>query len=202
MKIAVVLFDGFELLDVFGPLEMFGQLPDWKIVMVADKPGPVASTQGPCAWAEESLETFVCCDVLMVPGGKGTRTLIDNPDFIRWLKRAALGTEYLISVCTGSALLAKAGLLDSKQATSNRLAFDWVTTQGPKTLWQSDQRWVQDDKVFTSAGVSAGMDMSLAFIAHLYGQEKAQKIADYCEYHWLADPTEIDCQSPSPGSSD
>lgn len=92
-----------------------------------------------------------------------------------------------MSVCTGSALLAKVGLLDTKEAASNKLAFDWVTSQGVAVNWKRQARWVREGKYYTSSGVSAGMDMALGFVRDQFGQELAEQIARQAEYHWQDD---------------
>ena len=104
-----------------------------------------------------------------------------------WLKRKAEAAEYVTTVCTGSAILAKTGLLDGKRATTNKIAFEWVTTCGPNVDWQKQARWVEDGKYFTSSGVSAGMDMALGFIAYVMGHEAAEQTADWAEYDWHTD---------------
>jgi putative intracellular protease/amidase len=188
MKLAVLLFEGFELLDVFGPLEMLGHLGEaLEITMVAERTGPVHSAQGPAAYSEQSFSGDAGYDILLVPGGIGTRTEIDNERCIAWITRHAANARYITSVCTGAALLAKSGVLDEKRATTNKLAFSWVCAQGPNTQWIAKARWVKDGNVFTSAGVSAGIDMSLALIEEIWGKVKAEEIAAWAEYRWNPD---------------
>lgn len=187
--VGTLLFPGFELLDVFGPLEMFGALPDdYSLQMVAEKPGPVASRQGPKAIADIALGDAEPYDILLIPGGRGTRSEVDNAVLTGWIGAHANACTIVASVCTGAALLARSGLLDGCKATSNKLSFDWVVSQGPKVDWQPHARWVVDEKFWTSSGVSAGMDMALALIASLDGAEKAQGVAKYTEYRWVEDP--------------
>ncbi|MGV3022842.1 DJ-1/PfpI family protein [Streptococcus suis] len=131
-------------------------------------------------------------DVLLLPGGRGTRTLVENEAFLTSLGQLAEQASFVLSVCTGSALLAKAGLLDAKEATSNKLAFDWVTSQGLAVNWKRQARWVHDGKYYTSSGVSAGMDMVLGFVRDQFGQELAEQIARQAEYHWQDDPDRDD----------
>lgn len=181
--VGTLLFPGFELLDVFGPLEMFGALPDeFSLHLVAETVGPVASRQGPQAIAEVSTADAKPFDILLVPGGRGTRTEVDNAALIDWLERHAQTCSIVATVCTGAALLARTGLLDRRKATSNKASFDWVVSQGPNVDWQPRARWVVDGKYYTSSGVSAGMDMTLALIADLLGRETAQRVATYAEY--------------------
>ena len=188
-SIGVVLFHDFELLDVFGPLEMFGLLPEhFEIRLVAEKEAIVASRQGPRSIIDHKFGDDHQFDILLVPGGMGTRQQVTNPVLQEWLRRQSAGAQYVTSVCTGSALLASAGLLDGVRATTNKAAFAWVAEQGKQVMWQKQARWVEDDKFFTSSGVSAGIDMSLALIAKLLGQETAQQVAFWAEYDWHEDP--------------
>jgi putative intracellular protease/amidase len=187
--VGALLFPGFELLDVFGPLEMFGALPDdYRLTMLAEKAGPVASHQGPKAVADIALQDATPYDILLVPGGRGTRREVDNRALIAWLHRHAEACEIVATVCTGTALLARTGLLDGRKATTNKASFGWVKTQGSGVDWQPRARWVVDGKYWTSSGVSAGMDMALALIAHVNGTETAQRVATYAEYRWNVDP--------------
>jgi putative intracellular protease/amidase len=187
--VGTLLFPGFELLDVFGPLEMFGGLPeDYRLVTMAEQAGAVASYQGPKAIADMALLDVVPLDILLIPGGRGTRREVDNQPLINWLRSEAEVAAVVASVCTGSALLARTGLLDGRKATSNKAALPWVTQQGPKVLWQRRARWVTDGKYYTSSGVSAGIDMALALIADLNGSAKAHAAAERAEYRWGSDP--------------
>ena len=189
LSLAVVLFEGFELLDVFGPLEMFGLLPEqFEIFLIAANGDIVASSQGPKSLVDYRFEDCPAFDILLVPGGKGTRREVDNPVLQEWLRGQAQTAQFVTSVCTGSALLARAGLLDGRRATTNKAAFEWVASQSEKVDWQKQARWVEDEQFFTSSGVSAGIDMSLALIARLSGQETAEQVATSAEYEWHRDP--------------
>ena len=184
-KIAALIFPQFEALDMYGPVEMFGLLPDdFEIAMVAATKEPVPCTQGPTSMVDRSFDDPLDYDLILVPGGRGTRSGVDDPVLRDWIGRAAARAEIVMSVCTGSALLAKAGVLDGKKATTNKLAFDWVRAQSDTVDWVPAARWVEDGKVFTSSGVSAGMDMSLAVVARLHGLETARQVAVWAEYDW------------------
>jgi transcriptional regulator GlxA family with amidase domain len=188
-QITAVLFDGFELLDVFGPLEIFGALTDqFRLALVGPEPGPVRSAQGPEVVAEYSYEEAPTAAIVLVPGGRGTRSLVNDQDFLGWLTRCSSEAEFITSVCTGSALLAAAGLLDGYRATSNKRAFAWARGQGPGVDWVPQARWVQDRNRWTSSGVAAGMDMALALIARLHGVSLAESVADRIELEWHRDP--------------
>jgi len=188
--LGVLLFPGFELLDVFGPLEAFGVRPakeHFETVLVAEHTGPVESAQGPKAVAELALDDPRRLDLILVPGGFGTRREVGNERLLDWIRRRAAEAERVLSVCTGAGLLARAGVLDGRRATSNKLAFQWVVEQGPRVEWVKQARWVEDGKLFTSSGVSAGIDMALAVIGGLGGIELAEQIAVFMEYDWHRD---------------
>lgn len=184
-----MLFDQFETLDVFGPVEMWGGMPDYEMVMVSQQGGLVRSSQGIETQAAYSFETAPQFDILMVPGGMGTRSEINNPAMLAFIQKQDQGTQWTVSVCTGAALLAKAGVLKQRRATSNKLAFDFAVAQDGDVLWQKQARWVFDGKYVTSSGVSAGTDMALALVEKLYNREQAESIAHWTEYVWNSDPT-------------
>src|SRR5881397_507008 len=178
--LGVVLFPGFELLDVFGPLEAFGGLGGlFRVMTVAERAGPVASAQRVRAVADHGLADCPRLDLLLVPGGIGTREEVENRTLLDWLARRAAEAEIVTSVCTGAALLARAGLLDGQHATTNKAFFQWVADQGP--------RWVDDGKFVTSSGVSAGIDMALHVIARTHGREVSENVARAMEYEWHTD---------------
>ncbi len=188
-KIGALVFPGFEVLDLFGPIEMFGMLSEqFDIQIVAESGTSVASGQGPAALVNNSFDDGQDYDLLLVPGGSGTRAAVDNQPLLDWIRRSCAAAEIVMSVCTGSALLAKAGVLDGKRATTNKRAFDWVCSQSPDVDWVAQARWVEDENVFTSSGVSAGMDMSLAVISRLCGADAAKQAALGAEYEWHDNP--------------
>lgn len=187
--IAAVLFPDFEMLDLYGPLELFSFFrDDFDIRTVALQAGPVKSSGGPETVAQDAMGQGQAYDILLVPGGRGTRNVEGEAAFLDWLRDQAQGADYVTSVCTGSLLLGKAGILDGKRATTNKLAFDWVADQLPNTTWQRSARWVRDGKIYTSSGVSAGMDMALALIEQMLGAKAAQDAATYAEYIRNPDP--------------
>ena len=178
-----VLFEGFELLDVFGPLEMFGTSEErFDIKLVSQQGTPVKSSQGPVSVVDFSFSDKVETDILLIPGGAGTKKEIHNTILIEWLKSKSENCQYVASVCNGAVLLAKAGLLNNKRATTNKMDFKWVMTHGSEVNWVREARWVEDGNYFTSSGVSAGMDMSLALISKLFGESVADDVAIRAEY--------------------
>ena len=187
-SVGVVIFDQFELLDVFGPLEMLGMYPEtFQLKMVAENIGAIASAQGPGSVTDAIFTDGHQYDILLVPGGQGTRTEVNNPIMLDWLRDQSVNAHYVTSVCTGSAVLAKAGILDGRRATGNKLNFSFVASQGPDVQWEKQARWVEDGKFFTSSGVSAGIDMSLALIAKVLDEAAAKQAAIWAEYEWHRD---------------
>ncbi len=183
--IGALIFPGFELLDLFGPMEMFGMLEkDYALELVAEKTGPVVSNQRIAAHVDTTIDSNKRFDILFVPGGAGTRTEVNNIKLLEWLVNTSDKAEYTLSVCTGSALLAKARVLDGRRSTTNKAAFSWVAEQGPNVDWIKEARWVKDGAFITSSGVSAGMDMALGAIALMHGRETALQVAKWCEYAW------------------
>jgi transcriptional regulator GlxA family with amidase domain len=188
--LGIVLYPAFELLDVYGPAEVFGNIPGGlKVVMVAEKAGPVPSAQGPSSVADFGFDDCPPLDLILVPGGMGTLAEVKNPKMLDWLKTRANDAEIVMSVCSGSAILAEAGLLDGRKATSNKRYFQVAVDHGPKVEWIEKARWVDDGNRVTSSGVSAGIDMSLAVVGRLFGEKTAERIADLTEYQWHRDAT-------------
>ncbi|MFL4468759.1 DJ-1/PfpI family protein [Tateyamaria armeniaca] len=188
-KIAAVIFPDFEMLDLYGPLEMFSFFPKaFEIRTVSTAAGPVKASGGPSTVAEEAFGDGVDYDILLVPGGRGTRIAHSDETLLSWLKDQASKAEYTTSVCTGSLLLAKAGVLEGRRATTNKLAFDKVADQTDGVDWHRKARWVKDGSIYTSSGVSAGMDMALAVIEDCLGPKAAQDAATYAEYIRNPDP--------------
>lgn len=187
-KIGIVLFSEFETLDVFGPVQMWGRLPDYEVVMIAQDGGAVMSSQGVATMTSLSFETSPQLEILMIPGGVGTRSEVSNAAMLNFLRKQDRATEWTTSVCTGAALLAKAGILDGRKATTNKSAYRWATGQSKAVQWQARARWVIDGKYITSSGVSAGTDMALGLVEKLYDRARAEQIALGAEYVWNSDP--------------
>jgi transcriptional regulator GlxA family with amidase domain len=199
LAVGFVLFPDFEVLDVFGPLEVLGLFTDaFRIVTIGLAPGPVASAQGPRCVADHGLDDAPPLDALVVPGGRGTRREVENAALMGWLAARAAGATYVASVCTGAALLARAGVLDGCRATSNKRAWDWVVSQGPRVVWVRCARWVRDGRCWTSSGVSAGIDMALELVATHVGRDAAEDAAWRIEHTWHRDPNDDPFAEPRP----
>jgi len=187
--LGIVLYPGFEVLDVFGPVEMWSYVPEFQVVMVSEKGGAVRSAQGVDVTSQYSFTTAPPLDILMVPGGVGTLTELGNQALLDYLTAQNARTEVTTSVCTGSALLAKTGMLKGHKATSNKNFFTMAVDQDPSVDWIVKARWVDDGKFVTSSGVSAGTDMALGLVMKLFGKPRAQMLARSLEYEWHEDPS-------------
>jgi len=183
-RMSVILFEEFTLLDAFGPVNVFAMLKDRYAIEFFSLRGGIVRTHPDLTFATRPLREIESTDVLLVPGGFGTRNLVGDDEFLAELRRSVGVSDFVLSVCTGSALLAKAGSLRSRRATSNKLAFDWVSSQDTEVDWVRRARWTVDGKFYTSSGVSAGIDMSLGFVADQLGVETARKLASAMEYRW------------------
>lgn len=189
-RISIVLFEEFQLLDVFGPVELFSMAPDrLAIEFIGPDAGPVASSQGVEVTATTGYATAATPDIMLIPGGRGTRRLVYDDAFLSWLRAWATPASLVISVCTGSAVLAAAGLLDGYRATSNKAAFEWVREQSDKVDWIARARWVEDRDRWTSSGIAAGMDMAAALLADLFGNDVAQRATTRAELETHKDPS-------------
>ena len=187
MDINILLFDEFEPLDVFGPAEVFLHAEQFNVqYFTLSNKRAITSYRLPIVdlLSDEEIDTS---GVLLIPGGPGTRLLVNDKNFIGKLKILIDKSTYCLSICTGSALLAMTTTLDHKRATSNKLAFNWVTSLNSKILWQRHARWTMDDKFYTSSGVSAGIDMSFAFLEHVTTRDFADNVAHDIEYVRIRD---------------
>jgi transcriptional regulator GlxA family with amidase domain len=185
-EIVTILFDDFETLDVFGPVEIMGRLEeDFHLNFYSFNGGIIKSSQDVPVYTKKlssNLENYI----LMIPGGLGTRKLMDDEVFLEHLKALSLDAEYVLTICTGSILLAKTGFLDGKNVTTNKRVFKW-TQQFPKVNWVHKARWLREGNIYTSSGVSTGMDMALGFVADLLGYDVAKEQSIQIEYIWHED---------------
>ena len=184
--LCVLLFDGFTALDAFGPVDVLSRAEGIEARFLSIAGGIVCSGQG------LRIETLPLKDMedgglLLLPGGFGTRKLVRDAAFLQALKKAAERSAWVLAVCTGSALLAMTGLLDGRRATTNRLAFGWAESLRDAVHWVRDARWTSDGKYYASAGVSAGIDMALGFVADRWGEKVAMEICRKMEYRWNRD---------------
>jgi putative intracellular protease/amidase len=180
MKIAVPIFDKITALDAIGPYEVLSRLPGAELVFVSFVTGPVRTDNGMLALnADATLEDLPDPDVLVFPGGFGTRPLMHDERMLDWVRRAHETTTWTTSVCTGSLVLAAAGLLDGLEATTHWAAMDLLARYGAKP---TGRRVVEQGKIVTAAGVSSGIDMALLLAARIAGDTVAQAIQLGIEY--------------------
>lgn len=187
-NVAVILFKDFETLDVFGPVEILGRLKDdFTLRFFSQSGGVTNSTQNVPIVTEALPEMSGSGHVLLIPGGMGVVNLVRDEHFLNDLKFLAKRASYILTVCTGSLLLAKTGLLSGRRATSNKRLFSWVVQESPDVHWVKKARWVRDGQVYTSSGVSAGLDMTLEFVADALGRDIARQQSIEIEYCWKED---------------
>ena len=219
IRIGILVYDGFEPLDVWGFTEAFtiarfigkGYLSPpphpFEVLFISNEvrpkgkpsavPAPVKSQNGPRVtpdmYRDDALRESI--DMLMIPGGN-TGPLLEPSQsqqvkaLIDWVQAMDQSAKLMTSVCTGAAVLARAGLLDGRPATTNHRAFGWVASLGPKVLWDNVSRWVDAGRYVTSAGVSAGTDMAFFLVERLAGKAVAETAAKAAEYDWQRDPLE------------
>ncbi|MGS0693065.1 DJ-1/PfpI family protein [Shewanella sp. 0m-4] len=186
-RILALVFDDYETLDLHGPVEMLGHMPNTEIKLVATTE-IVKSYQGPRVVADCLTTESYDCDLLLIPGGLGTRTLVSDTALRQWLIKQIDRSQNVFTVCTGTALLAMTSVLNGRKATTNKMAFQWVTSLNDNPQWQPKARWVFDGKFLTSSGVSAGTDAALFWVKHLHGEQEAKRIQTLTEYNWIEDP--------------
>lgn len=180
MDIAILLFDKITALDAVGPYEVLSRLPDARVAFVATERGPKRTENGMLALqADATLADLPTPDILLIPGGFGTRALTADEEVLGWIKRAHASSLWTTSVCTGALLLGAAGLLDGLEATTHWMLLDALSEYGATPV---PRRIVQQGKIITSSGVASGIDMALKLAAKVAGPEWAQGIQLGIEY--------------------
>ena len=188
MNIGVALFEGAEELDWAGPWEVLAawalQWPDdgVHVFTLAREDRPVTCAKGLRVLPDETWETAPPLDVLVYPGGRGTRRELEDEAVLDWIRGLAAGDTVVASVCTGSLVLAAAGLLDGKPATTHWGSLELLPTLGRKIEVRPDDRFVDNGNILTAAGVSAGIDMALHLVARLHSTERAREVRRYIQY--------------------
>lgn len=196
-RVGILVFDDVEVLDFCGPFEVFSatrfvadspaDVTPFEVVLVAEELRTIAARGGLKVTPDHTFESCPTLDVLVVPGGWGTRREIDNERLIQWVAATASSVETVTSVCTGSLLLAKAGLLEDRRATTHWRAFPWMRSLFPDVTLVEDEHVVTDGRVLTSAGVSAGIDMAILVVARYLGERIARETARTLEYPYPDD---------------
>lgn len=191
--IGILIFDEVEVLDFAGPFEVFNvagrrdNLEPFEVFTISEKPEPVMARGQLAVTAHYTIKNHPKLDILLIPGGYGSRALLNNKIVLDWIEREAGRVENLLSVCTGALLLGKLGLLDGLDCTTHFMALDLLEKIAPKAKVHRDGRFYDNGKIITSAGVSAGIDMAFYVVAKLESQEIAEETALYIEYPWPRD---------------
>lgn len=192
-RIGIVVFEDIEVLDFCGPFEVFAvtrlsearrreEPSPFEVWLVAEKNAPVVTSGGMKVIPDHTFETCPRLDILVVPGGWGTRRELNNPVMLDWLRLRASEVETLTSVCTGAMLLGAAGLLDGHRATTHWRSLDWMRESFPAVTVEYDQHVVEDGPILTSAGIAAGIDLALKVVARSCGEAVARATARHMEY--------------------
>lgn len=185
-NIGLIVFNVVEELDFIGPYEAFGMLrlndASWQPLIISEDGKPVRCAHGLRVEADASFETAPQLEVILVPGGFGTRAEATNPKMLDFLRRQGVGATWITSVCTGALVLHAAGFLTGKRATTYWGVLDMLRGLGDVTV-VDDERWVHDGNVITAAGVSAGIDMSLYLISLLKDAATAKHVQQMMEYY-------------------
>ena len=190
--VGMLIFDEVEVLDFCGPFEVFSMASPvdatsdnarfFRVVTIAEADRIVSCRGGLLVQPHHTINDHPPLDVLVVPGGQGTRREISNPAILDWIGRQASDVELTTSVCTGAFLLAARGMLDGKRATTHWASIDWLREHYPEITVLDDERVVDEGRIVTSAGVSAGIDMALHIVARLHGADAAAQTARRMEY--------------------
>ena len=191
--VAILLFDEVEVLDFAGPFEVFAVTDElsggklFNVCTVAESPGAVRARNGLKLLPDFTLESVPAPQVLIIPGGSGTRPLLRKPSVLEWIRQRAARAEHTVSVCTGALVLAKAGLLGGLRVTTHHENFAELAQLVPADLIEKSSRFTDNGRILTSAGIAAGIDLSLHLVAQLHGEAVALQTARYMEYHWRND---------------
>ena len=195
-QLAILLFDDAEVLDFCGPFEVFSVAgrntdpPAFRVFTVAETMEPVIARNGLSVNPDYSLADCPQPDLLLVPGGAGTRSRMHDSGLIDWIQRTAERADLVMSVCTGALLLGKAGLLDGLEATTHHVGFELLREIAPSATVLEDVRFVDNGKIITSAGIAAGIDMSLHVVERLLSPDAAAETARHMEYPWKTEANE------------
>ncbi|UFP93308.1 DJ-1/PfpI family protein [Gloeobacter morelensis] len=193
--VGIVIFDDVEVLDLCGPFEVFSvaradgddsdEQPLFEVLTIAEHHAVVRCVGGLQVQPQAVLADHPPLDIVIVPGGIGTRKLLGNQQLLQWIAGQHRTTEVTASVCTGALLLAEAGLLDGRRATTHWSVTDWMRSRYTQVEVLENTRFVDEGKILTSAGISAGIDMSLHLVSRLHGPQVARWTARRMEYdHW------------------
>ncbi|KAG0236337.1 DJ-1/PfpI family protein [Mortierella sp. GBAus27b] len=189
LQLGALVFDGSDLLDIMGPMRIFGEdlnTLDLEInfITVYETLRPIRTSQKVEITPRYTLKDAPPMDIWFMPGGIGTRGLSRDPEMMKLITPRLEHATWVMTVCTGASMLAKSGLIDGYNATTNKAVFEWAACEGPHVNWIKRARWVQDGKFVTSSGVSAGIDAALYIVSVLKGTDVAEQVSREIEYSW------------------
>ncbi len=195
-NVAILVYEGVEPLDFAGPGEVFAATRDFEVFSIAASDAPVESGDFFRIVPQHTFASHPRIDILVVPGGNAGSVLY-NPEAMSWIRKTAREADLVLSVCNGATILADVGLLDGLEATTHHGAISTLRRMAPRTVVHSDLRFVDNGKVITSAGVSAGIDASLHIVSRLLGEDRARRTARYMEYAWEPGELKVKIVRPS-----
>lgn len=199
--VGILIFDDVEVLDFCGPFEVFSVTRDFgvpsvdetdkpfNVVLIAERPDIVKARGGLLVQPHATIDDHPPLDIVLIPGGQGTRQEVHNKRLIEWIAKVSQSASLRTTVCTGAFLLAETGLLDGQQATTHWASVERMRETYPSVTVLDNVRFVDADNILTSAGISAGIDLSLHIVERLLGREIAEQTARTMEYEWRRDPT-------------
>ena len=201
IRAAILIFPEIEVLDFCGPFEVFSTVrlnesnrreepSPFEVYLVAETAEPVAASGGLKVIPDYTFTTAPQADILVVPGGWGTRREVENPSLVEWIQKQAAGARRVMSVCTGAFLLAQAGLLHGKRATTHWRSLERMRETYPDVTVEGNRHWV-DDGILSSAGISAGIDLALVVVGQFLGEAIARATAQHMEYRYPESDTRV-----------
>ncbi|MEM9076966.1 MAG: DJ-1/PfpI family protein [Bacteroidota bacterium] len=192
-NVGILIFDNAEVLDFAGPFEVFSVTSElnnfelFEVFTVSENLEPIIAVNGLSVNPKFDFNTCPDIDILIIAGGNGTRKMMENKNVLNWIDRVHQKTEFSLSICSGARLLGKLGLLDHQPYCTHHLVYDDLEELVPTGNPQREKRYVGAGKIYTSGGISAGIDLSFQMVERLLGEKTAQQTADYMEYDWEND---------------
>jgi len=195
LRVGIYLFDKVELLDFAGPCEVFSVTSElnhfglFQVLTISRDGRPIQTIHGLQVMVDYSFDNHPPIDILVIPGGVGTRSEIKKEQVLQWIAQVHHQAKVTMTVCSGAVLLGKLGILDGLEATTHHEVLDLLQQIAPRALIQPEKRWTDNGRVMTSGGIAAGIDLSLHLVSKLYGQEVMRKTMTYMEYgDWRTTP--------------
>lgn len=194
VSVGILIFPEVDLLDATGPAEVFGSVAPatttagFRVSLIAQTPASIRTTVGVQLLPDRTVDDVAQLDLLVVPGGNGSRVLVDDARQLQSVRMIVQRTSQVLSVCTGARILAALGLLDGCDVTTHRTALAEIAERAPTAVVHPDHRYTDNGAVLTAGGVTAGMDLALHLVAQRYGRPAAEATAAYLEHTWQRVP--------------